>query len=118
MSKGNPTTLTESLLFSILVFCFWIPIMFFIGVGGDLKQKLTEGLITRGGGFITCSGADYDPRYGQLCDGKTEYVDLPREYISLEEAIGQHFISSGKMLLLCLPLGLIFGFFYYKDKNK
>lgn len=92
--------------------------MFLVGVGGDIKQMFTEGAITRGGEFITCSGADYDPRYGQICDGEVEREYISLEYISLEEAIGGHFIAGGKLLLFCLPMGLIFGFFYYKDKNK
>lgn len=92
--------------------------MFLVGVGGDIKQMFSEGAITRGGEFITCSGADYDPRYGQTCDGEIEREYIPLEYISLEEAIGGHFISNGKLLLGLLPIALVFGFFYYKDKNK
>jgi len=112
-------TLIQSLLLCILVFCAAGPILFLGGIFTDVKQLLTSGLITRGGGKITCSAVDFDPRSGgQICDGSTEYVYEPLEFITLETAIGQHFISSSKFFFGMLPIALIFGFYFYKQQNN
>jgi hypothetical protein len=116
--KKKSTTLSQSIFLSILIFCGAGPLIFILGLFSDLKQLAIEGFITRGGGFITCVGADYDPRYGQTCDGEAEYVDVPYDFISLEQAIGEHFITGSKLFFGMLPIALFFGVGFYRGQNK
>lgn len=118
MSTTKKSSLLQTLLLSVLIFCAWIPLLFLSGVFSDVKQQLTEGYVTRGGGFLTCSAGDYDPRNGgQICDGETEFIDEPLEFITLEQAIGERFLFAMRGIWF-VPIALIFGFYFHRQQVK
>jgi hypothetical protein len=115
-TKKNPS-LKKSILYSIIMFNFFIPLYIIIALFSDTKQLITEGAIQRGGLKQTCQSESYDYRGGGYsCDGDVDFYHEPVYTISFGEAVIESLVIL-KILPLTLLLGIGFGFYYYKDKK-
>lgn len=112
-------TLKRSLLYSILIFNFYIP-LFLIGTTFfNAKHSLFDGGVLRGGTSKTCQSADYDPRVGgYTCEGGEEYIYEPARYLSFSEAMAEDLSEIKNVAPFTILLGIGFGFYYHKSNRS
>ncbi len=122
MEKDNfkkSYTRKESLLYSILIFNFWIPLFLVVVLFSNTKQIISDGEIARGGITETCKSVSYDPRGGggNVCDDGSDYNFEPVRYLSFGEATIEDLGTVLKILPFTLILGIGFSFYFFKMKK-
>lgn len=113
-------TLKESLLYSIIIFNWFIPVWIIFILFFNIKQIIVEGEISRGGISITCQSTDYDPKGGggYVCEDSNDYSYEPVRYISFWEAMIEDSSIPLKLFPLTLAAGIGFGIHYHKSNNN
>lgn len=113
-------TLKKSLLYSILIFNFYVPLFIVVVLFSNAKQSIFDGGISRGGGSVSCQSADYDPRGGggYVCEGGLDHAYEPIRYISFSEAMTEDLGSIKSIFLLTIVMGITFGFYQFKSNKK
>lgn len=111
-------TLQRSLLYSILIFNFYMP-LFLIGIlFSNAKHSIFDGGILRGGISKTCQSVDYDPRVGgYTCNGGEDYIYEPSRHLSFSEATLEDLEGIKNLAPFTMLLGIGFGFHYYKSNQ-
>lgn len=113
-------TKKRSLLYSVVIFNFWIPLFLVVVLLTNTQQIITDGEISRGGVSRTCQSTDYDPRGGggYICEGNEEYVHEPIRYISFTEALIEDLSTIMKVIPFTLLFGIGFGLYYHKSNQS